>query len=59
MKLALCILAATIAPAGDFDLLHSRWNARWISTPGASAYDFGVYHFRRTFELGTSTPGAT
>jgi hypothetical protein len=27
------------------------WTARWISVPGAPPFDYGVYHFRRTFEL--------
>ena len=27
------------------------WTASWIAVPGASATDFGVYHFRRCFEL--------
>ncbi|MBN8728983.1 MAG: family 78 glycoside hydrolase catalytic domain [Acidobacteria bacterium] len=28
-----------------------RWQARWISVAGASAFEYGVYHFRRTFSL--------
>lgn len=51
LRFALLLAAAGILSAGGFDLPNSRWNARWISTPGASPYDFGVYHFRRTFEL--------
>ncbi|MGE5646841.1 MAG: alpha-L-rhamnosidase C-terminal domain-containing protein [Acidobacteriota bacterium] len=27
------------------------WTARWISVPGASPHEYGVYHFRRSFEL--------
>ncbi len=27
------------------------WTSRWIDVPGASQQDYGVYHFRRTFEL--------
>lgn len=27
------------------------WTAKWIDVPGAPAYDYGVYHFRLTFEL--------
>ena len=27
------------------------WTAQWIAAPDASPFDFGVYHFRRTFEL--------
>jgi len=51
LKLAILFAAAAMLSAGDFDLPHSRWNARWISPPGASGYDFGVFHFRRTFQL--------
>ena len=51
LKPALLLASAAMLFAGDFDLPRSRWDARWISTPGPSAYDFGVYHFRRTFEL--------
>lgn len=32
-------------------LLHSEWNARWIMHPTASNTDYGVFHFRRTFDL--------
>ncbi len=27
------------------------WRASWIAVPGASTQDYGVYHFRRAFEL--------
>jgi alpha-L-rhamnosidase len=27
------------------------WTARWISVPDAPAFDYGVYHFRRTLAL--------
>jgi hypothetical protein len=27
------------------------WNAVWVSAPDASPFDFGVYHFRRAFDL--------
>ncbi len=33
------------------DLLTKRWQARWITHPTASLEDYGVFHFRRTFEL--------
>jgi hypothetical protein len=33
------------------DLLSRAWSARWISVPHTSPHDYGVYHFRRTFEL--------
>jgi alpha-L-rhamnosidase len=33
------------------ELLAQRWTAGWIAAPGESHYDYGVYHFRRTFIL--------
>ena len=33
------------------DFLTKRWQASWISHPTASPKDYGVYHFRRTFDL--------
>ncbi|MCB0634548.1 MAG: alpha-rhamnosidase, partial [Lewinella sp.] len=33
------------------DRLAFYWPAQWITHPTASVYDFGVYHFRRNFEL--------
>jgi alpha-L-rhamnosidase len=29
----------------------TEWTARWIAVAGASPFDYGVYHFRRTFRL--------
>ena len=37
--------------ATDSNLLTKRWNAHWLSVPGVSPHDYGVYHFRRTFNL--------
>ncbi|MDY9919203.1 MAG: alpha-L-rhamnosidase N-terminal domain-containing protein [Proteiniphilum sp.] len=44
--------------AGDFvpaepsaHLLNDRWSASWITCPDISGYDYGVYHFRKTFVL--------
>lgn len=34
------------------ELLTGRWKARWISMPGEPANVYGVYHMRKTFELG-------
>ncbi|MDR2118611.1 MAG: alpha-L-rhamnosidase N-terminal domain-containing protein [Tannerellaceae bacterium] len=34
------------------DLFEGRWKARWISLPGEPANVYGVYHFRKSFELG-------
>ncbi|MGK7394250.1 MAG: alpha-L-rhamnosidase C-terminal domain-containing protein [Candidatus Cyclobacteriaceae bacterium M3_2C_046] len=33
------------------DLLQERWQAQWIQHPEADANAFGVYHFRKSFEL--------
>jgi len=32
-------------------LLNSRWNAQWIAHPTASVVDYGVFIFRKNFEL--------
>src|SRR5215467_9543019 len=39
------------------DLLTSLWTASWIAVPNTSPFDYGVYHFRKVFEL-SSKPGA-
>src|ERR1051325_1495115 len=33
------------------ELLTKSWSASWITVPNVSPFDYGVYHFRRTFEL--------
>ena len=45
---ALCVLIGSELLAAE-----PSWNACWITVPGAPAHDYGVYHFRRTFELDT------
>jgi alpha-L-rhamnosidase len=48
-RLAACLLLLAFEGYGQ---PPSRfWNAHWIDVPGASPHDYGVYHFRRTFEL--------
>ncbi len=32
-------------------LLKQRWSAQWIAHPTASVHEFGVYHFRKSFQL--------
>jgi alpha-L-rhamnosidase len=32
-------------------LLTQRWSAGWVSVPETSPFEYGVYHFRRTFTL--------
>ena len=33
------------------ELLSRRWPARWVAHPDAPAHDYGVFHFRKRFEL--------
>jgi alpha-L-rhamnosidase len=49
--LVLLPLLAVADPASNPELLTQRWSARWIVTPKTPVFDFGVYHFRRTFDL--------
>src|SRR5579875_1718742 len=45
-------LLALAASAQQKEKVVSRvWTAEWIAVPGVSRQDYGVYHFRRTFEL--------
>ena len=37
--------------AADPELLTRPWSACWIAVPDTSPFDYGVYHFRRVFEL--------
>ncbi|HUB34099.1 MAG TPA: hypothetical protein VMA31_13755, partial [Bryobacteraceae bacterium] len=42
-------LAAALAQENG--LLRRVWSARWIRVPSTPATQYGVYHFRRTFDL--------
>lgn len=44
---ALSAMAQKIHP----DILSKPWKAEWIHVPNESDNNFGVYHFRKTFEL--------
>jgi alpha-L-rhamnosidase len=33
------------------ELLSKNWSARWITVPNTSSFDYGVYHFRKSFDL--------
>ena len=47
------LLAAGAAPLlRGQSLLRRLWTARWIAVPKAPRTEYGVYHFRKTFELG-------
>jgi len=41
----------------DASYLHEPWKAKWITVPGANPTGYGVYYFRKGFEL-TSIPKA-
>ncbi|HWR53341.1 MAG TPA: family 78 glycoside hydrolase catalytic domain [Bryobacteraceae bacterium] len=43
----LFVLIAATAAAQD----AAPWRARWISVPDSPVQEYGVYHFRRTFEV--------
>jgi hypothetical protein len=43
-------------PRMNSDLLTQTWSARWIAVPGSSPFDYGVYHFRRAFDLAVQPP---
>ncbi len=52
--LALMLLLIPIfvlgGPSVSSELQKKAWPARWVTSPGAGS-SFGVYHFRKTFEL--------
>ncbi len=43
------VLFSQISP--NPELLKGRWSAQWIANPESNSKDYGVYHFRKTFEL--------
>ena len=54
LSCCVCVpLAASIVLLGaaNPELQTRAWPAHWISVPDASPFDYGVYHFRRTFDL--------
>ncbi|HPG39334.1 MAG TPA: alpha-L-rhamnosidase C-terminal domain-containing protein [bacterium] len=40
-----------VKPAINPVLLQWRWQANWIAPSNVSLYEYGIYHFRRTFDL--------
>src|ERR1019366_4236916 len=46
------LLAATAAPLlRGQSRVRELWTASWIAVPHAPRAEYGVYHFRKTFEL--------
>ncbi len=48
---AVLLMAASAFGRQGQEILRIVWTAHWIDVPGASKQDYGIYHFRRTFEL--------
>ena len=47
-----CLLLSSAVNAADtYDLANKAWAAQWISAPGELPQGYGVYHFRRSFQL--------
>lgn len=53
-RVALAVLLVLRAAAANSLEVADAWTARWISVPDAPPFDYGVYHFRRTFDLAES-----
>jgi len=56
MTRVLCLTVLLTSPAFaqapvNPRLLAGRWPAQWIAAPGTPPFDYGVYHFRKSFEL--------
>lgn len=43
--------ATSVSQTVNPSLLHSRWQADWITSPQGPPREFGVYHFRKAFDL--------
>ncbi len=43
--------AGLTAAASPIDYAHDRWTARWIRAAGSDSSAYGVYHFRRDFNI--------
>jgi hypothetical protein len=38
-------------PSNEPDVINKRWQAQWITVPGASIDGYGVYLFRKAIDL--------
>ena len=55
----IAVIISSVARSQEFDVPNNfgdqkmhYWRANWVSHPGAPTYDYGVYHFRRSFHIG-------
>ncbi len=53
---AVVFVAAASSADTNPRLLNKQWSARWIAVPNTSRSEYGVYHFRRVFELPAKPP---
>lgn len=51
LHFVLCLVALAVAAPARGE--PATWTARWITVPDSSARGYGVYHFRRSFDLPT------
>lgn len=53
LTVVLLLISCAAGAAGNTnsDLLTKPWSAKWIAPPKFSPFEFGVYHFRKTFDL--------
>ena len=54
-----CLLISFCLPAQNIDpgILNKRWKAFWITVPNEPANGYGVYHFKKEFDL-TAKPSS-
>ena len=54
-SLSISITTAQSVESGKINpkLINNHWNAYWITHPSESVLDYGVFHFRKSFELKT------
>ena len=50
-KVAFPFLLVAISGMAQQSPAPKVWTARWIDVPGATPHGYGVYHFRKTFDL--------
>jgi hypothetical protein len=47
----LALVAALLLVMSLAALAQGMWTAQWIAVPDSPPFDYGVYHFRRTFDV--------
>ncbi|MDR3711721.1 MAG: alpha-L-rhamnosidase N-terminal domain-containing protein [Puia sp.] len=47
------LFSVALAAQSTTDWVNKYWDASWIDMPGKSGREYGVYHFRKTFQLDT------